>query len=118
MQHLYGSVYGEEAIDIEIPAGVEDGMQLKMSGKGNVGIKGAAPGDLLISIEEEQHPQFQRDGMNLVYDLGVNFVDATLGTSVEVPTIDGRVKVKIPAGTQSGKIFRLREKGLCGHLKI
>ena len=103
---------GEELIEIEIPAGVEHGMQLSMRGKGNAGLKGGPPGDLLISIEEKAHAHLNRDGQNLIYDLYLNFADAALGTQVEVPTIDGKVKIKIPAGTQSGKIFRLKGKGL------
>ena len=99
-------------IEIEIPAGVEEGMQLSMRGKGNAGRQGGPTGDLLINIEEKPHESLQRDGMNLIHDLYITFADAALGTSKEVPTIDGRVKIKIPAGTQSGKIFRLKEKGL------
>lgn len=107
-----GRMYGEEMIEIEIPAGVEEGMQLSLRGKGNAGRQGGPAGDLLINIEEKSHESLQRDGMNLIHDLYINFADAALGTSKEVPTIDGRVKIKIPAGTQSGKIFRLKEKGL------
>ena len=106
-----GRVYGEETISIDIPAGVQDGMQLSMSGKGNAGERGGRPGDLIIQIEEEQHPELQRDGLNVAYDLHISFPDAAFGTSVEVPTIDGRAKIKIPPGTQSGKIFRLKGKG-------
>lgn len=107
-----GRVYGEETIELDIPAGVEEGMQLSMRGKGNIGRRGGPAGDLLINIEEKPHEFLQRDGMNLIYDLYLNFADAALGTSVEVPTIDGRVKIRVPAGTQSGKIFRLKGKGL------
>ena len=107
-----GRMYGEETLDIEIPAGVEEGMQLSLRGKGNSGAQGGPPGDLLINIEEKPHDDLQRDGMNLIHELYLNFADAALGTSVEVPTIDGRVKIKVPAGTQSGKIFRLKGKGL------
>ncbi len=107
-----GRVYGEEAMEIEIPAGVQEGMQLSMRGKGNAGLKGGPNGDLLISIEEIEHEFLERDGMNLVYELYLNFADVALGTSVEVPTIEGPVKIKIPAGTQSGKLFRLKGKGL------
>ncbi len=107
-----GHVYGEELIEINIPAGVAEGMQLSLSGKGNAGTKGGPAGDLLVNIEEEPHEHLQRDGLNLVYELFINFADAALGTSVEVPTIDGRVKIKVPPGTQAGKIFRLRGKGL------
>jgi len=107
-----GRMQGEETLEIEIPAGVEEGMQLSMRGRGNIGAKGGPAGDLLINIEEKQHEHLQRDGKNLVYELYLNFADAALGTSVEVPTIEGRVKIKVPAGTQSGKIFRLKGKGL------
>lgn len=107
-----GRVMGEETLEINIPAGVEDGMQLSMRGKGNAGMRGGPYGDLLITIEEEQHEELHREGNNIVYDLYINFADAALGTTSEVPTIDGRVKIKIPPGTQSGKIFRLKDKGL------
>ncbi len=106
-----GRVYGEETISIDIPAGVQEGMQLSMSGKGNAGERGGSNGDLIIQIEEETHHELHRDGLNVSYDLYISFPDASFGTSVEVPTIDGRAKIKIPAGTQSGKIFRLKGKG-------
>ena len=102
----------EEVINIKIPAGVSDGMQLSMSGKGNMIAGGGVPGDLLIMIEEISHPVLKRDGNNVVFELYVNFIDATLGATVEVPTIDGKVKVKLDPGTQSGKILRLRGKGI------
>jgi molecular chaperone DnaJ len=106
-----GRVYGEETISIDIPAGVQEGMQLSMGGKGNAGERGGMPGDLIIQIEEESHPELHRDGLNVAYELHISFVDAVFGTQVEVPTIDGRAKIKIPPGTQSGKIFRLKGKG-------
>ena len=102
----------EEVIPIKIPAGVSDGMQLSMSGKGNMAPGGGVPGDLLIVIEEQEHEVLKRDGNNIVFDLYVNFADAALGSSVEVPTIDGKVRIKIDPGTQSGKILRLRGKGV------
>lgn len=107
-----GTEMGEETIAIPIPAGVEDGMQLSMRGKGNAGKNGGSNGDLLINIQIEEHPDFTRDGQNIIYDLFINFADASLGTSVEVPTLTGKVKIKVPPGTQPGKIFRLRGKGL------
>lgn len=107
-----GRTYNEETITIEIPAGVSEGMQLSMAGKGNAGMNGGPAGDLLISIEEEAHDYLKREGSNLVYNLYLNFADAALGTSVEVPTIEGKVKIKVPPGTQAGKIFRLKDKGL------
>src|SRR6187455_323241 len=86
-------------------------MQLSMSGKGNAGERGGAPGDLIILIEEEAHKELQRDGLNVAFELHISFPDAVFGIHVEVPTIDGRAKIKIPPGTQSGKIFRLKGKG-------
>lgn len=106
-----GRVYTEETINIDIPAGVQDGMQLSLSGKGNIGERGGAPGDLIVLIEEESHPDLQRDNLNVIYDMHVSIPDAIFGSNVEVPTIDGRAKIKIPPGTQSGKIFRLKGKG-------
>lgn len=106
-----GRVYTEETITIDVPAGVQAGMQLSVAGKGNAGERGGMPGDLLVVIEEEAHKELQREGLNVAYDLYISFTDAVFGTNVEVPTIDGRAKIKIPAGTQSGKIFRLKGKG-------
>ena len=106
-----GRVYGEETVSIDIPAGVQEGMQLNISGKGNAGERGGSAGDLIILIEEEQHKELQREGLNAAYELYISFTDAVFGTQIEVPTIDGRAKIKIPPGTQSGKIFRLKGKG-------
>jgi len=106
-----GRVFGEETVSIEIPAGVQEGMQLNIGGKGNAGERGGSYGDLIILIEEEQHKDLHRDGLNVAYDLYISIPDAVFGTQAEVPTIDGRAKIKIPAGTQSGKIFRLKGKG-------
>ncbi len=102
----------EDLISIKIPSGVADGMQLSMGGKGNEAPGGGVPGDLLILIEEQEDKDLKRDGNNLVFDLHVSFIDAALGTSVEVPSIGGKVRIKIEPGTQSGKILRLRGKGL------
>lgn len=106
-----GRVYGEETVTIDIPAGVQEGMQLSISGKGNAGERGGMPGDLVILIEEEAHKELVREGLNVAYELHISFPEAVFGTSVEVPTIDGRAKIKIPPGTQSGKVFRLKGKG-------
>lgn len=106
-----GRVYADETVSLDIPAGVQEGMQLSMSGKGNAGERGGPSGDLIILIEEEQHAQLQRDGQNVVFDLHISFPEAVFGANLEVPTIDGKAKIKIPAGTQSGKIFRLKGKG-------
>lgn len=107
-----GLVSKEEIISVRIPAGVADGMQLSMSGKGNDAPGAGVPGDLLIVIEEQEDTHLKRDGNNLVYDLYISFVDAAMGTTVEVPSVSGKVKIKIDAGTQSGKVLRLRGKGL------
>lgn len=106
-----GRVYGEETVSIDIPAGVQAGMQLSMGGQGNAGERGGPAGDLIILIEEEPHPYLHRDGLNVAYDMHISFPEAVFGTQVEVPTIDGKAKIKIPPGTQSGKIFRLKGKG-------
>jgi molecular chaperone DnaJ len=106
-----GRVYTEETMSIDIPAGVQEGMQLSLSGKGNAGERGGAPGDLIVLVEEEQHAELQRDNLNVIYDMFITFPDAVFGAHLEVPTIDGRAKIKIPAGTQGGKIFRLKGKG-------
>ncbi|MES2703477.1 MAG: molecular chaperone DnaJ [Bacteroidota bacterium] len=106
-----GRVYGEETLSLEIPAGVQEGMQLSMHGRGNAGERGGPPGDLLLIVEEEKHESLSRRDLDVVYQLHVSFPDAVLGLNAEVPTIDGKAKIKIPAGTQSGKIFRLKGKG-------
>ena len=110
--HGEGTTRGEETISINIPAGVSDGMQLSMSGKGNAAPNGGIPGDLIILIEETPHEFLKREGNNIVYDLHVSIVDAALGYSAEVPTIDGKAKIKIEPGTQSGKLLRLKGKGI------
>ncbi|MFT3825498.1 MAG: molecular chaperone DnaJ [Chitinophagaceae bacterium] len=106
-----GRVYGEETVTLEIPAGVQEGMQLSLGGRGNAGERGGPPGDLIVLIEEEQHKELHRDGLNVAYELHISFTDAVFGMQAEVPTIDGKARIKIPAGTQSGKIFRLKGKG-------
>ncbi|MBR4391245.1 MAG: molecular chaperone DnaJ [Bacteroidales bacterium] len=110
--HGDGIVKGEEVIDIDIPAGVGEGMQLTLRGKGGAGPHNGVNGDLLVLIEEEEHPDFERDGSNLIYQLFISVTDAILGTDAEVPTVSGKVRIKIAPGTQSGKVLRLRGKGL------
>lgn len=102
----------EEIITINIPAGVSEGMQLSMRGKGNAARHGGIPGDLLVVIEEEAHPELLRDQNNLIYNTLLDLPTAVLGGTIEIPTIDGKVKIKIDGGTQPGKILRLRGKGL------
>lgn len=101
----------EEVVSVKIPAGVQDGMQLRVGGKGNDAL-GGVPGDLIVLIEEIEHEHLTRDGENLHYELNLSFPDATLGTAVEIPTVNGVVKVSIDGGTQPGKILRLKNKGL------
>ena len=107
-----GMIKEEEVIDIEIPAGVEDGMQISISGKGNEAPFNGVPGDIIVLIEEEEHPDLKRNGHNLHYDLYINFIDAALGGDYEIPMAESKAKIKIDPGTQSGKILRLRGKGI------
>lgn len=107
-----GVIKGEEVITMKIPAGVEDGMQLSMSGKGNAGARGGIAGDLIIVVEEQDNPNFERDGKTLIHNVFISISDAALGASLEIPTLDGKARVKIPAGTQAGKVLRLKGKGL------
>jgi molecular chaperone DnaJ len=102
----------EEVIEIDIPAGVEDGMQLSVTGKGNAGPFNGVPGDLIVVIEEHEHEELKRDGENLHYEAYISFVDAVLGESIDIPTIGGKAKIKVEPGTQSGKVVRLKGKGL------
>jgi molecular chaperone DnaJ len=107
-----GIVQKEEIIKINIPAGVGKGMQMTVSGKGNAARRGGINGDLLVVIDEEEHPELIREGNDLIYNLFISIPDAVLGAHVEVPTVDSNVKIKIEPGTQPGKILRLRGKGL------
>ena len=107
-----GVVMGEEVVEVQIPAGVVEGMQLSMRGKGNAGKRNGINGDLLILIEEEKHPTLVRDENDLIYSLLLDIPTAALGGFAEIPTIDGKAKVTIDPGTQPGKVLRLRGKGL------
>ena len=107
-----GIVKDEEVISINIPAGVQEGMQLSLNGKGNAAPRGGIPGDLIVLVEETPHPKLIRDGMNLLYDHYISFPQAVLGTSIEVPTLEGKARIKIEPGTQAGKMLRLKGKGL------
>ena len=110
--HGEGIVKDSEVISLDIPAGVAEGMQLSVSGNGNAARRGGINGDLIVLIHEEKHPDLIRDGNDLIYGLYLNFAEAALGAPVEIPTVDGKVKIKIEPGTQPGKILRLRGKGL------
>ncbi len=107
-----GIVKEEEIIPISIPAGVAEGMQMAVAGKGNAARRGGINGDLLVMIHEEPHPHLMRDGNDLLYNLHVSIPQASLGATVEIPTVESKVKIKIEPGTQPGKILRLRNKGL------
>jgi len=110
--HGNGITKGEEVVTFKVPPGVSDGMQLSISGKGNAAARGGIPGDLMVLIEEKEHPELIRDGNNLLYDLYVSFTDAALGSTAEIPTVDSKAKIKITPGTQGGKVLRLKGKGL------
>ncbi|HAH60077.1 MAG: molecular chaperone DnaJ [Lentimicrobium sp.] len=107
-----GTVKGEEVISLNIPAGVNDGIQLSVGGKGNAAPRGGVPGDLIVQVEEIPHPELIRNGTNILYDYYVSFPEAATGTSAEIPTIEGKVRIKIEPGTQSGKVLRLKGKGI------
>jgi molecular chaperone DnaJ len=112
--HCYGEgiIEGEEVVQVNVPAGVAEGMQMKVSGKGNAPRQGGINGDIIVVFEEEAHPDLMRDEDDLLYNLFISFPEAALGTSVEIPTIESNVKIKIAPGTQAGKVLRLRGKGL------
>ncbi|MDJ0848232.1 MAG: molecular chaperone DnaJ [Myxococcota bacterium] len=107
-----GRLEGQQSIRVKVPAGIEDGMRLRLSGEGEAGIAGGPPGDLFVVISAKPHPLFEREGPDLHCDVPVSFVQAALGDEIEVPTLEGKVNLKLPAGTQTGKILRLRGKGL------
>ena len=102
----------EQNMKLKVPAGIDNGTNLKLNGQGNIGDKGAPPGDLYVAIEVKQHKFFKRDETNVIYDLSINFAQAALGTEVDIPTLYGNEKLKVPAGSQSGKIFTLKGKGI------
>jgi len=107
-----GTVRGEETLKVKVPAGVATGNYITLKGQGDVGERGAGPGDVYVVIEEAEHELSERHGDDLILQVPVSVVDLTLGTKVQIPTVDGRVSLKIPAGTQSHRIFRLRGKGI------
>ncbi|GAB4423669.1 MAG: molecular chaperone DnaJ [Bacteroidia bacterium] len=107
-----GRTEKEDIVSVQIPAGVQEGMNLSLRGKGHAGVRGGSPGDLIIQIEEKPSDLFERDGDNLIHELFISFPDAALGTQIEVPTLDSKVRIKIAPGTQSGKVVRLKGKGL------
>lgn len=110
--HGHGRVEKERTITVKVPAGVDEGSRLRIRGEGEAGLNGGPAGDLYVFLHVEAHDFFERDGADLHCQVPISFVQAALGAEVEVPTLEGPVKMKVPAGTQSGKVFRLREKGL------
>jgi len=107
-----GRVRDYQKIKIKIPAGVDNGQTIRLSDQGEVGERGGSSGDLYVIIQVQSHRDFEREGFNIKYELPISFTQAALGDKIEVPTLDGNVKLKIPAGTESGRIFRLRGKGI------
>ena len=107
-----GRVQGETTIKVNVPAGVSEGNYIPLQGQGNAGQRGGHAGDLLVIIEEERHPLFTRNGEDVILDILIGFPEAAMGTEIEIPTLEGRARLKIDAGTQSGKILRMRGKGI------
>jgi len=107
-----GRIEQEKTLSVKIPAGVDTGDRIRLTGEGEAGPAGMPPGDLYVQVAVREHTLFQRDGKHLYCDVPISFVDAALGGEIEVPTLDGRVKLKVPAETQTGKLFRLRGKGV------
>jgi len=107
-----GKIKVKQRIRVDIPAGVDDGQQLRLEGEGSAGLYGGPPGDLYVLFSVKPHNLFQRDGSDILYELSINFAQAALGDEIRVPSLDGRVDLKILPGTQSGKIFRLKGKGI------
>ena len=112
--HCHGTGRERRAHDItlDIPAGVDDGNEMRLSGQGDIGERGGATGNLYVNIRVQQHKHFRRDGNDIIYQLSLNFAEAALGTEVEIPTLHGDKKLKIPAGSQAGKVFRLKGSGV------
>lgn len=107
-----GRVLGEKTIKVKVPAGVSDGNYIPLRGQGNAGRKGGEAGDLIVYIREQEHEDFRRQEDDVLYDLVIGFVDAVLGTDVEVPTLTGRAKLRVEAGTPAGQVLRMRDKGI------
>ncbi len=108
----HGRVEKQKTLSVKVPAGVDTGDRIRLAGEGEPGENGGPPGDLYVQVHVKAHPIFQRDGSDLYCEVPISFVTATLGGELDVPTLDGRVKLKVPAETQSGKMFRLRGKGV------
>lgn len=109
-----GRVKGEETVKVKVPSGVTDGNYITLRGQGNAGMRGGEAGNLIVLLEEEEHKDFERDGNDIYYNLNLSVPDAILGTEVEVPTLKGKAKIKVEAGTQAGKLLRMKGKGIEG----
>ena len=107
-----GSVRKKQRIKVTIPAGIDDGQAISLRGQGNAGTNGGPAGDLIVGVRIKPHPQFKREGTTVLYEQPISFYQATMGAELEIPTIDGKVKYTLPAGTQTGTVFRLRGKGI------
>ncbi len=110
--HGEGRVQDQKSLSVDVPAGVDNGDRIRLSGEGEIGEKGAPPGDLYVQMRVKQHTIFERDNADLYCDVPINIVTASLGGELEVPSLNGRLKLKVPAGTQSHKLFRMRGKGV------
>jgi molecular chaperone DnaJ len=110
--HGEGRIRSDSTIKVSVPAGVEEGNYIPLRGQGNKGIRGGSPGDLFVFIEEEKHKEFTREGDDIFYDLEVNITDATLGADIIVPTLNGKAKLTLDAGTQPGSLMRMKNKGI------
>lgn len=107
-----GVVRKQKTLSVKIPAGVDTGNRIRLSGEGEAGVRGGPSGDLYVQVHVKEHAIFQREGNDLYCEVPIDFVTATLGGSIEVPTLDTKLKIKVPAGTQTGKFFRLKGKGI------
>jgi molecular chaperone DnaJ len=110
--HGAGRIQEEKTLSVKVPPGVDTGDRIRLSGEGEMGVEGGPSGDLYVQVAVREHSIFTRDGRNLYCEVPISIVDASLGGELEVPTLDGRVKLKIPPETQTGKLFRLRNKGV------
>ncbi len=110
--HGTGKEKHQRSIPVKIPAGVENGSQIRLSGEGDAGTRGGPPGSLYLSLSVKEHEFFKRDGDNILYELPLNFAQAALGAELEVPTLEGNVRLKVPSGSQTGQVFQLKNKGI------
>ncbi len=110
--HGAGKIKSQKTLEVKIPAGIDDGMRIRSSGNGEPGVNGGPSGDLYVEVHIKEHPVFQREGEDLHCEMPISFIDAALGGEIEVPTLSGKASFDVPEGTQSGRVFRLRSKGI------